>query len=325
MVAASKAHLGLTLLLALSVACGGDSNSAGDASCSGSNCVAADGGDSDGRPTDGGAKCVGTLPAQWNTGGGNCPEPDFEIHRYDRDTYILRQSLCTSFEAPFLHLWFGEGVALLEDTGDGGVDVVGAVDSAIATWRGETGNAEPALIVLNSHGHGDHTAGNGAFRNRPNTTVVGATVADIRAYFGIANYPEDSATLDLGGGRVIDVIGIPGHQTAHIALLDRRRGLLLTGDTLYPGRLYISDFGDFRTSIDRLLSATASEEICHVLGTHIELSNLPGDEFPVGSQSHPGERALELSRAHLVELSQALAAMAGSPQRETHDDFVIVP
>lgn len=55
-------------------------------------------------------------------------------------------------------------------------------------------------------------------------TVVGFTVSDIQSYFGIENYPEGRAELDLGGGRVIDVLTIPGHQAAHIALYDRSRG-----------------------------------------------------------------------------------------------------
>jgi glyoxylase-like metal-dependent hydrolase (beta-lactamase superfamily II) len=315
----------LASLVALLAACttgtsGGPSP--GDAGCSGADC-SADGG---AEPADAGqASCAGALPAQWATGGPNCPEPELATQRYDRDTYILRQSLCTSFEAPFLHLWLGDGMAMLEDTGDGGVDVVGAVDAAIAQWMTETGNPEPQLIVLNSHGHGDHTAGNGDFMARPNTTVVGATVSDIQSYFAIESYPEDRAELDLGGGRVVDVLAIPGHQSAHIALYDRSRGLLLTGDTLYPGRLYIDDFDAYRASIQRLLDFTASREICQVLGTHIELSTQPGDEFPVGSQSHPGERALELERSDLVELGAAVEAMADNPHRETHESFVIVP
>lgn len=314
----------LASLVALLAACttGSSGSQGADAGCSGADCGTDGGGD----PADASqSSCAGELPAQWPTGGPNCPEPDFATQRYDRDTYVLRQSLCTSFEAPFLHLWFGDGMAMLEDTGDGGVDVVGAVDAVIAQWMSETGNPEPHLIVLNSHGHGDHTAGNGDFMARPNTTVVGFTVSDIQGYFGIQNYPEDPAELDLGGGRVVDVLAIPGHQAAHIALYDRSRGLLLTGDTLYPGRLYIADFAAYRASIKRLLDFTASRQVCHVLGTHIELSTQPGDEFPVGSQSHPGERPLELERSDLVELGQAIEAMANDPHRETHDDFVIVP
>lgn len=99
----------------------------------------------------------------------------------------------------------------------------------------------------------------------------------------------------------------------------------MTGDTLYPGRLYIADFDAYRASVQRLLDFTATRQVCHVLGTHIELSTQPGDEFPAGSQSHPDERPLELERSDLVELGTAIEAMADSPHRETHDDFVIVP
>ena len=47
-------------------------------------------------------------------------EPDIQVHQLNPDTYILRQSLCSSGEAPFMYLLFGEDKALLEDTGDGG-------------------------------------------------------------------------------------------------------------------------------------------------------------------------------------------------------------
>ena len=62
------------------------------------------------------------------------------------------------------------------------------------------------------------------------------------------------ADIDLGD-RVIDVIPIPGHEKSSIALYDRQTGVLLTGDTLYPGRLYVpaADFATFVESVQRLV------------------------------------------------------------------------
>src|SRR5215813_10280744 len=60
----------------------------------------------------------GSLAEPWVTGGPNCLEvPDWQVHEYNEDFYILRESGCIHFEKPFLYLIFGENKALLEDTG----------------------------------------------------------------------------------------------------------------------------------------------------------------------------------------------------------------
>ena len=55
------------------------------------------------------------------------------------------------------------------------------------------------------------------------------------------------------GDRVLDIIPIPGHQPAGIAIYDRRTAILLTGDTFYPGRLYVRDQAAYVRSIKRLV------------------------------------------------------------------------
>ena len=80
-------------------------------------------------------------------------------------------------------------------------------------------------------------------------------------------------TYDLGG-RTVDVIPLPGHQTAHIALYDAATRILFTGDSLYPGRLYFpkADFATYKASIQRLVDFTADKPVNFVLGTHIEMT-----------------------------------------------------
>ena len=265
---------------------------------------------------------VGSFPDTWPD-GTSCPEDTFTVHRYSEDTFILRQSLCTGFEGPFLYLMFGEDRVLLEDTGYNGAQVAPVVYGLIDTWLAERGQESIELIVANSHGHGDHVGGNSQFAGMPNTTVVGFDVPGISTFFGIENWREDIVEYDLGG-RMLDVIPIPGHQAAHLAFYDHGDGLLLTGDTLYPGRLYISSFDAYVASIDRMVTYLSDEEVCHVLGTHIEMTDQPGVDFPFGADEHPAERELQLGFEHLVELRDAVAAM-GSPQQEVHDDFIIFP
>ena len=264
------------------------------------------------------------FASHWIDGGDCTNETQIQIHRYDENTWILRQSMCTNFEGPFLYLLFGQDKVLLEDTGAGNIQVAAAVDGVINTWLTEHGRASIPLVVANSHAHGDHVAGNTQLAARANTTMVGTSVAQVQSFFGIATWPTQIAQYDLGG-RVLDVIPIPGHQAAHIAFYDHATGLLLTGDTLYPGRLYVSDFPSYVQSIQRLVDATADKEVCAVAGTHIEMTSTPDQDFPFQSTNHPNEHPLQLTRAHLLELRDAVDAMQGNPQQQAHADFIIVP
>src|SRR5690348_8282799 len=62
----------------------------------------------------------GKLPARWETGGPKCMElPEWQVHEYNEDFYILRESGCVHYEKPFLYLIFGKDKAMLMDTGAG--------------------------------------------------------------------------------------------------------------------------------------------------------------------------------------------------------------
>ena len=268
---------------------------------------------------------AGIFPGMWISGGPACgSEPAIQVHKYNDDTYILRQSLCTNFEAPFMYLLFGDDKVLMQDTGAGGIPIGPTVYGIINQWLAAHQKTSIQLIVTHSHGHGDHVAGDSQFIGQPNTTVVGTSQTAVKNFFGIVTWPTQIVQYELGG-RTIDVIPIPGHQAASIALYDRNSDLLFTGDTLYPGRLYISSFNEYKASIQRLVDFTQANTVCQILGTHIEMSNVPGDDFPVGSTHHPNEHPLQLKLHHLMELNAAIIAMQGSPHIEVHDEFIIWP
>ena len=194
----------------------------------------------------------GTLPITWITGGPNCLEvPDWLVHEYNPTFYILRESGCTNYEKPFLYLILGKDRALLVDTGAGESTAAEAVGKLLAK-RGKV-----PLVVAHSHGHGDHVAGDAAFQKMDGVTFVAANVEALQKAFGIAKWPEEMGSIDLGD-RVVDVIPIPGHQAAHVAYYDRRTGILLTGDHLYPGRLYVTDFPAYLASTRRMVEFTAT-------------------------------------------------------------------
>src|SRR5258708_26364867 len=154
-----------------------------------------------------------TLPRIWATGGPDCSSLHrWQIHEYNPGLTILRQSGCTHYEKPFLYLIKGSERALLIDTGAGKPEV-GAVVREL--WP-----AKP-LLATHSHGHGDHTAGDAELALLPGVTVVGNTVEAMQKAFGIARWPDGIGRIDLGG-RVIEVVPIPGHNVTSVAYYDAR-------------------------------------------------------------------------------------------------------
>lgn len=267
----------------------------------------------------------GVLPKHWITGGPNCIEvPDWKVHEYNPDFYILRESGCTHYEKPFLYLLFGKDRALLEDTGAGRADTARIVDEVVGKWLKRNQRQSIPLLVGHSHSHGDHIAGDRQLAALPNVTMIPLTVDGTAQFFGIANWPQGRGQVDLGD-RVIDVIPIPGHDKLSIALYDRQTGVLLTGDSLYPGRLYVSDFPSFVQSTQRLVDFTDGRMVTHILGTHIEQTSTPYRDYPVGTAYQPEEHALELSRGSLLELNEALRKMGERPVRLALRDFTIWP
>jgi hydroxyacylglutathione hydrolase len=267
----------------------------------------------------------GTFPDSWYAGGKDgTGRSQFQVHAYNNDFYILRQAAYTNYEKPFLYLLFGNDRAILFDTGAGGVDVAHAVNIVIAAWLKRTGRDSIPLVVAHSHAHGDHIAGDAQFANRPGVTLVGKDTASVRAFFGIAEWPAGSATYDLGN-RVLDILPIPGHEASSIAVYDRQTRIMLTGDTFYPGRLYVRDGVAFTNSIQRLVDFSATHPVSHFLGTHIEQSATPFTDYEVGTVDQPNEHVLQLSRAQLLELNDALKAMNGKVVRKLLPSLTVWP
>ena len=267
----------------------------------------------------------GTFPSHWITGGPDCSAvPKWQVHAYNPDFYILRESGCTNYEKPFLYLFFGQERALLQDTGAGETNVAEIVHQTVVEWSRRNNRESLPLIVAHSHGHDDHISGDAQFDGKPGVTVIPLSVEGIQKAFGIRTWPADLGAIDLGG-RVLDVIAIPGHDPLSVALYDRRTGILLAGDTLFPGRLYVHDFPAFRASIQRLVDFSQDKLVADILGCHIEQSKTPFLDYPIGTKDQPEEHALELSHADLIELNETLKAMAGRPVRYALRDFTIWP
>ena len=254
-------------------------------------------------------------------------EPVTQVQALDADSFVIRQSVKTNFEAPFLYLLFGRDRALLVDTGAEGGQIRPTVDRLISGWLAQHGRSTMPLVVAHSHSHGDHVAGDAAFRNRPDTIVVGHKPSDVADFFGIARWPDEIVRFDLGG-RALNIIPTPGHQAAAIMIYDPKLRILLSGDTLYPGRLYVpvNFLADDRASVDRVAAFSAKHAIRAVLGAHIEMTRTSGRDYPHEAPTHPDEHPLELPVRTILQLQTGLKAPFNIPDKpQVHDRFIIVP
>lgn len=254
--------------------------------------------------------------------------PDFEVHAYNPDLYILRQSPCANYEKPFLYLIFGQDRVMLLDTGAEGGILNPTVSRIIHHWLNRNGKTSIELVVTHTHEHGDHVAGDAQIQALDDpaipVTFVEAGAEPTAAFFGIADWPNDAATVDLGE-RVVDVIPIPGHSAGSVAFYDRQTGILFAGDTLYPGRIYVNDLAALSDSVDRLAAFAASHPIAHVIGNHVEQSDTPFHDYPMGTVFQPDEHALALSASAIFELQAAVADMQENPRRIALSDFSLWP
>src|SRR5262245_23547209 len=226
----------------------------------------------------------------WNHGSEDCAknrDPAIEIFQADPDSYILRQNKCVHFEAPFIYVLIGEHTVFVQDTGatsdPGRFPLYETVQSLIARRT----NQGLKILVTHSHGHNDHTAGDAQFRGKPGVTLVEPSAKTVREYFAFARWPDGLAKVDLGG-RTLYIIPVPGHHDQAVAVYDSRTRWLLTGDTVYPGWLYVKDWKEYRSSIRRLVEFTKEHSISAVLGTHVEMSR-SGTPFPPGTTFQPNE------------------------------------
>jgi hydroxyacylglutathione hydrolase len=280
---------------------------------------------------------AGVLPTGWKTGGPNCVTiPSWQIKEYNEDFYILRESGCINPEKPFLFLMFGDKKALLEDTGvatiapDGGsgavIPTAPVIMDLMAKWAARKKHAPVSLVVIHSHSHSDHTAGDEQLKALPNVEYIAPKPEEIQKATGIADWPTDIGHIDLGG-RIVDIIPIPGHDVASITLYDRLTGNLMTGDSMYPGLLSINakDVPAYTASAQRLADFASEHLVAHVLGTHIEQNKLPYLDFGRGTTYQIDEAPLELTRAHIFELNDGFISLHGEERLVAMPDFTIVP
>jgi hydroxyacylglutathione hydrolase len=254
----------------------------------------------------------GSLPAQWNVGAEDCAaasESPLQVHTYEPQTFLLRQSLCASFEGNFIYLLVGSDKALLIDTGAIADPQKMPLAKTIRELLPNKDDKKLPLLVAHTHRHSDHRAGDPQFASLPSVQIVPFELEGVRTFFGFTDWPNGIAHLDLGD-RTVDVIPTPGHNETHLAFYDNKTGILFSGDFLMPARLLIQDAAAYRESALRVVDFLKTRPLTHILGAHIEL-NTAGHAYRFGSHYHPDEHRLELTREDLTALPAAFDRFNG--------------
>ena len=252
----------------------------------------------------------GTMDVHWNEGSKDCtkdPQPPIQVHQYNADTFILRENLCATYEAPFIYLLIGKNKALLIDTGAVADAKTMPLAQTVTSLLATAGSKVP-LIVVHTHGHLDHRSGDDQFRTLPDVEVVPTDLESVKNRFGLTDWPNSIGQIDLGD-RVIDVIPTPGHYVSHVAYYDRQTGLFFSGDFLLPGRLLIEDTAADLASARRVAEFVEQRPITYVLGAHVELDE--SGKMVVGAHNRPNERPLQLTKQDLLGLPGIVTGFNG--------------
>lgn len=128
------------------------------------------------------------------------------------------------------------------------------------------------LLLLNTHGDGDHTSGTAAF-SEIHMHALDYTHCGIRARYPDTALAEvkDGDRIELGD-RPLRILHIPGHTRGSIAVLDEKARTLYAGDSVQKGHIYM--FGDkrepdsYERSLDKLIALTA--EYDRIYASHDE-------------------------------------------------------
>jgi glyoxylase-like metal-dependent hydrolase (beta-lactamase superfamily II) len=214
------------------------------------------------------------------------PDTWFEVYGVAPATFAIyepRQS-----EGTISYLIVGSKRAVLFDTGMGIGDLKKLVTSL----------TKLPIVVMNSHTHDDHVGSNWQFdtiygmdtdfarKNAQGSSEDAQKEIAPSEYcaplpegfkpaiyatkpWKIAKYIHDGELIDLGS-RQLQIIATPGHTPDAISLFDKANGLLFTGDTFYPGTIWLyrpeTDLDAYQKSVRRLTAL--APQVKHVLGAH---------------------------------------------------------
>ncbi|WP_417620594.1 MBL fold metallo-hydrolase [Parasphingorhabdus sp.] len=273
----------------------------------------------------------GKLAFRWIYGSNVAAknrDPRVQVMQYNEDTFVLRQNVCVHWEAPFTYLLFGNQSALLIDSGATAdaqhYPLRETIDAIITRWGQARGRSKlPLTVALTSGEDVAQNQGLAQFAGRPDTTIVPKPFDVMKRHYGFRkSWPSSKGAIDLGD-RVIEVIPTPGTHKDGVTFYDPYCNFLFTGDLLFPGRINVSNDGDYIASLERLKAFAARQSVRWVLGGHIDMMFVPGKFYPRFATYKPYERVLQLTPDLIEEALQYAREVAGRDMMLIRPDFVL--
>ncbi|MBW2313981.1 MAG: MBL fold metallo-hydrolase [Deltaproteobacteria bacterium] len=243
------------------------------------------------------------------------PEPEpvdwfddyFTVEPIDADTIAIGEPRYE--QQNYNYLILGSERAILFDSGPGVRDIHPVVEALTPL----------PITAVPSHFHYDHIGNHARFdriavvdlpylRERAGGGALRPTEAEHLGFaegiavpdLAVSEWWAPGREIDLGG-RTLTVLHTPGHTPESISLLDRERGMLFTGDYLYPGPLFAfipgADLNDYLETADHLLEVVPPGTL--LLGAHRE--HPPGAPRLGVEDLQALQEALELLREGQLE------------------------
>ncbi len=214
----------------------------------------------------------------------------FTVYELPSDVYAFYEMPYEQDVCSFLIL--GEEKALLWDTGIGIKEIRPLVEEL----------TDLPITVVNSHDDFDHIGGNSEFdevwcydidsavehlKSGPTEEEMEELAMELKSLSTYTDYDftapdhipgkaptktvSDGQLIDLGD-RTLEILYTPGHTTSSIMLYDEKNRMLFTGDTYYPGPLYVifenSAFSDYVISVRKAADLAVNENVEWVIGSH---------------------------------------------------------
>lgn len=146
----------------------------------------------------------------------------YEVFPIDSQTWRIENGSVRFF------LLTGSERALLVDSGATDENARGLAESLTSL----------PLSLINTHTDGDHTACNYQFDTVMMHPAEYPYYRKVNGNGGAITPVWDGDVIDLGG-RPLQVIAMPGHTPGSIALLDENRRVLIGGDGIQDGRIFL--------------------------------------------------------------------------------------
>jgi glyoxylase-like metal-dependent hydrolase (beta-lactamase superfamily II) len=239
-------------------------------------------------------------------------QPGDEAYHYWEmftDTWIIQYG-----EALYCFMLIGENSALLIDSAYGRGDFPNVIDRL----------TNKPIILVNTHGHYDHTGGNAwfprAYMHPKAADIARCSFEPVDEVFW-ANMPypdyeivpvDNGHVFDLGGRRV-ECIYTPAHAESSLSFIDHGQRLLFSGDEFDSGQANLSDLNSVKAFLHNMEMLRGRwDEYDFIMPSHngAPITKRYIDDFITNA------RDILAGKPHLAPLNDAPGSTPGPAERK---------